>query len=178
MMQSGASPDDVARIFDVSRAIAYRWNQAYEKHGASALEIKKAPGRTPSLTPEQRGKIFALISGSNPAQMQLDFGELWTRKNVREMIRREFRVKLSDVQVGRVLRDIGLSPQKPLYRGCIFLRGASFQGVSVIQCLRYLPPGGHERQYRAMILEPAPEPADPATGHRPDRPPSDRPHLR
>jgi transposase len=48
--------------------------------------------------------------------MKLDFGELWTRKNVREMIRREFRVKLSDVQVGRVLRDIGLSPQKPLYR--------------------------------------------------------------
>ena len=116
MMQSGASPDNVARIFDVSRAIAFRWNQLYEKHGASALEIKKAPGRTPSLTLEQRGKIFALIAGSNPVQMQLDFGELWTRKNVREMIRREFRVKLSDVQVGRVLRDIGLSPQKPLYR--------------------------------------------------------------
>jgi transposase len=43
MMQSGTSPDDVARIFEVSRAIAYRWNQLYEKHGASALEIKKAP---------------------------------------------------------------------------------------------------------------------------------------
>lgn len=116
MMQSGTSPDDVARIFDVSRAIAYRWNQLYEKHGASALQIKKAPGRTPSLTLEQRGAIFAFITGSNPVQMQLDFGELWTRKNVREMIRRKFGVKLSDVQVGRVLRDIGLSPQKPLYR--------------------------------------------------------------
>ena len=116
MIQSGTSPDDVARIFDVSRAIAYRWNQLYEKHGASALEMKKAPGRTPSLTLEQRGKIFALITGSNPAQMHLDFGELWTRKNVRVMIRREFGVKMSDVQVGRVLRDIGLSPQKPLYR--------------------------------------------------------------
>jgi transposase len=116
MMRSGSSPDEVARIFDVSRAIAYRWNQLYEKHGASALEIKKAPGRTASLTFEQRGKIFALITGSNPAQMQLDFGELWTRKNVGEMIRREFGVKLSGVQVGRVLRDIGLSPQKPLYR--------------------------------------------------------------
>ena len=76
MMQSGTSPDDVARIFDVSRAIAYRWNQLYEKNGASALEIKKAPGRTPSLTLERRGKIFALIAGSNPVQMQLDFGEL------------------------------------------------------------------------------------------------------
>jgi transposase len=116
MMQSGTSPDDVARIFEVSRAIAYRWNQLYEKHGASALEIKKASGRTPSLTIEQRGEIFAVITGSNPAQMQLDFGELWTRKNIREMIRRKFGVKLSDVQVGRVLRDIGLSPQKPLYR--------------------------------------------------------------
>ena len=116
MMRAGASPDDVARIFDVSRAIAYRWNQLYEKHGASVLGIKKAPGRTPSLTLEQRGKIFALIAGSDPAQMELDFGQLWTRKNVREMIRREFGVKLSVVQVGRVLHDIGLSPQKPLYR--------------------------------------------------------------
>jgi len=35
---------------------------------------------------------------------------------MREMIRREFGVELSLVQVGRVLHDIGLSPQKPLYR--------------------------------------------------------------
>ncbi len=116
MLQSGASAEEVAEVFQVSRAIVYRWQQLYEGHGPSALEIKKAPGRTASLSIEQRGKIFALISGSNPLQMQLDFGELWTRKNVREMIRREFGVKLSPVQVGRVLRDIGLSPQKPLYR--------------------------------------------------------------
>ena len=48
--------------------------------------------------------------------MQLDFGELWTRKNIQAMIRREFGVELSIVQVGRVLHDIGLSSQKPLYR--------------------------------------------------------------
>lgn len=116
MMQSGSNADEVARIFDVSRAIVYRWNQQYEAHGASSLEIKKAPGRKASLSIEQRGKIFALICGSNPLQLELDFGELWTRKNIREMIRREFGVKLSEVQVGRILRDMGLSPQKPLYR--------------------------------------------------------------
>ena len=49
MMQSGTSPDEVAKIFDVSRAIAYRWNQLYEGHGASALEIKKAPPAAPRL---------------------------------------------------------------------------------------------------------------------------------
>jgi transposase len=116
LLQSGIGADEVAEAFDVSRAIVYRWLQKYKNDGDSALEIKKAPGRTPSLTTEQRANIFALIQGSNPQQMQLDFGELWTRKNVREMIHREFGVELSLVQVGRVLHEIGLSPQKPLYR--------------------------------------------------------------
>ena len=115
-LKSGTDPDEVAKIFQVSRAIVYRWQQNFDKHGPSALEIKKAPGRTASLSIEQRSRIFVLIVGSNPLQMQLDLGELWTRKNVQEMIRREFSVKLSLVQVGRILRDIGLSPQKPLYR--------------------------------------------------------------
>lgn len=116
MMQSGNPVDEVERIFGVSRAIIYRWKKLYEEQGPSALEIKKAPGRTASLSPEQRGRIFALICGTNPLQMQLDFGELWTRKNVRELIRREFGIKLSEVQVGRILRDMGLSPQRPLHR--------------------------------------------------------------
>jgi len=48
-------------------------------------------------------------------QLEFDFG-LWTRKIIRELIRREFGVKLSEVQVGRLLNKIGLSPQRPLYR--------------------------------------------------------------
>jgi transposase len=35
---------------------------------------------------------------------------------VRELIRREFNVKLSVVSVGRLLRKLGLSPQRPLWR--------------------------------------------------------------
>jgi transposase len=116
LLQSGSNADEVAEAFEVSRAIVYRWRQKYEEGGREALEIKKAPGRTPSLTLEQLSKIFAFIEGSNPRQMKLDFGELWTRKNVQAMIRREFNVELSIVQVGRVLHRIGLSPQKPLYR--------------------------------------------------------------
>lgn len=116
MLQSGSDANQVAEAFEVSRAIVYRWLQKYKNDGEAALEVKKALGRVPSLTIEQRGKIFSLIEGSNPRQMQLDFGELWTRKNVQAMIRREFGVELSLVQVGRVLHDIGLSPQKPLYR--------------------------------------------------------------
>jgi transposase len=41
---------------------------------------------------------------------------LWTRAMVRELIGREFGVRLSEVSVGRLLRKLGLSPQRPLYR--------------------------------------------------------------
>ena len=37
---------------------------------------------------------------------------------VRELIRREFNVKLSVVSVGRLLRMLGLSPQRPLWLAC------------------------------------------------------------
>lgn len=41
---------------------------------------------------------------------------LWTRDMVRELIRREFRISLSAVSVGRMLRTLGLPPQRPLWR--------------------------------------------------------------
>jgi transposase len=37
---------------------------------------------------------------------------LWTRAMVRELIRREFGVRLWEVSVGRLLRKLGLSPQR------------------------------------------------------------------
>ena len=41
---------------------------------------------------------------------------MWTRDLVRAVIRREFQVSLSAVSVGRLLRTLGLSPQRPLWR--------------------------------------------------------------
>ena len=53
--------------------------------------------------------------GSDPAQFSFEFA-LWTRDMVRQVIRREFKISLSVVSVGRLLRTMGLSPQRPLYR--------------------------------------------------------------
>src|SRR3982074_1541408 len=47
--------------------------------------------------------------------MSFEFA-LWTREMVRQVIRREFSVALSVVSVGRLLRTMGLSPQRPLHR--------------------------------------------------------------
>ncbi|HEX3213398.1 MAG TPA: IS630 family transposase, partial [Actinomycetota bacterium] len=58
---------------------------------------------------------YTLVVGNDPRQLQFTFA-LWTRAMVRELIRREFAVRLSEVSVGRLLRKLGLSPQRPLYR--------------------------------------------------------------
>jgi hypothetical protein len=41
---------------------------------------------------------------------------LWTRKLVGELIFQKFAVRLSLPTVGRVLKKLGMSPQRPLYR--------------------------------------------------------------
>src|SRR5919112_1689721 len=61
-------------------------------------------------------RLYALIAGADPRQLEFEFA-LWTREMVRTLIRREFRVSLSAVSVGRLLRTLGLSPQRPLWRG-------------------------------------------------------------
>jgi transposase len=102
-------------MFNVSRAMLFRWQQKYDEGGPAALGTKKTPGPAPRLTPTQLSQLYAIITGSNPRQLEFDFG-LWTRKIIRDLIRRQFGVKLSEVQTGRLLGKMGLTPQRPLYR--------------------------------------------------------------
>jgi len=62
-------------------------------------------------------ELLALIVGCDPPQLSLRFA-LWTRKLVRDLIHQRFRVSLSEVSAGRILKKLGLSPQRPLYRQC------------------------------------------------------------
>jgi transposase len=60
-------------------------------------------------------RLYTMIVGADPAQYEFAFA-LWTRDMVRTLIHREFAVSLSAVSVGRLLRTLGLSPQRPLWR--------------------------------------------------------------
>lgn len=115
LLKEGNEAELIARMFGVSRAIVFRWQQKYDADGPLALETKKAKGPVSRLSPTQMSQLYAIITGCDPRQLQFDFG-LWTRKIIRDLIRREFGVKYSEVQVGRVLKKIGLSAQRPLYR--------------------------------------------------------------
>jgi transposase len=114
-IENGARAEDVAASLGFNRSTVFGWTAAYRKGGAEALRAKPVPGRPPKLTSAQMRMLFTMISGSNPAQYQLDFA-LWTRDLVRQVIATRFDVTLSVGSVGRILRGLGMSPQRPLHR--------------------------------------------------------------
>jgi transposase len=111
----GAHPEDVAAALGLHRKTVYGWLAKYREGGKDALKARPVPGRPPKLGGPQLARLYALIAGQDPRQMQFEFA-LWTREMVRDVIRREFGVALSVVSVGRLLRKLGMSPQRPLHR--------------------------------------------------------------
>ena len=111
-VEAGESPEVVIKALGFSRARIYEWLAKYREGGIAALRSKKAPGKKPKLSGQQLQKIYTLVVGKNPLQLRFEFA-LWTRGMVRELIKREFNVSLSEVSVGRLLKQLGLTPQRP-----------------------------------------------------------------
>lgn len=63
---------------------------------------------------KQMLKLSSLLR-INPRQLEFDFG-LWTRKRVREPIKREFEIDYTEQNIGRILKMLGFSTQRPAYR--------------------------------------------------------------
>ena len=114
-IEHGAHPDEVAAALGMTRAAVYAWLAKYREGGLEALKARPVPGRPPKLSGAQLARLYGLVVGNDPRQLRFAFA-LWTRAMIRELIRREFGVALSEVSVGRLLRKLGLSPQRPLYR--------------------------------------------------------------
>ena len=114
-VEAGESPEDVVRTLGFGRTVIYGWLAKYREGGRDALRAKPIPGRPRKLSGAQLRWIYKTVTGKNPLQLRFEFA-LWTRGMVRELIRERFGVRLSEVSVGRLLRKLGLSPQKPLRR--------------------------------------------------------------
>lgn len=114
-VEAGESPEVVIRALGFTRTQIYEWIAKYREGGIEALRSRKAPGKPPKLGGKQIQRIYKLVVGNNPQQLKFEFA-LWTRAMIKELIWREFRVNLSEVSVGRLLKKLGLSPQRPTHR--------------------------------------------------------------
>lgn len=114
-VEAGESPEVIIKALGFTRSLIYEWIAKYREGGIEALQSRKAPGKTPKLDGSQFQKIYRLVVGVDPRQLKFEFA-LWTRAMVRELILREFKVKISEVSVGRMLKKLGLGPQRPTHR--------------------------------------------------------------
>jgi len=110
----GMTMADVALVLCVSLSSVKRWKKAFRSGGAAALEPKPGAGRPPKLTSLQRERLRGLLlAGPRAAGFAT---ELWTCRRVAEVVRREFGVTYHPDHLGRILHDLGFSPQKPQRR--------------------------------------------------------------
>lgn len=114
-VQAGESPEVVARVFGVSRQAVYGWLARYRHGGWHALDARKRGGRPPKLDAKAFRWIYETVTGKSPQQLQFSFA-LWTAPMVATLIRRRFGVSLSRSSVSRLLGQLGLSAQRPLWR--------------------------------------------------------------
>ena len=114
-VEAGESPEAVAAGLSINRRTIYRWIEAFHYGGEAALKAKPIPGAPPKLDARQMAKLARIVRAKNPLQLNFEFA-LWALAMIRVLIRREFAVSLSEVSVGRLMRRLGFSPQRPLYR--------------------------------------------------------------
>lgn len=114
-VEAGESPEEVIAALGFHRSCIYEWLAKYREGGKEALKTRKISGRPPKLSGRQLKKVYELVTLKSPRQLKFEFA-LWTRDMVRELIRRQFGVKMNVTTVGRLLRKLGLSPQRPLRR--------------------------------------------------------------
>ena len=114
-VEAGESPEFVAEGLGINRRTIYRWLNAYHYGGEASLKAKPIPGAPPKLDDKQMNKLSRTIRGKNPQQLKFEYA-LWTLAIIRQYILDEFKVGLSETSVGRLMKRLGLSAQRPLYR--------------------------------------------------------------
>jgi transposase len=114
-VQEGTSPEVVAVALGVSRATIYSWLARFRSGGYGALDARKRGGRKPKLDGAAIRWVYRTVTEKNPLQLKFTFA-LWTAKMVGQLIYARFGVKMSKSSVCRLLSQLGLTPQRPVWR--------------------------------------------------------------
>jgi transposase len=101
----------IARVMGVSLSSVKRWKAAWQTGGVNALAAKPHPPRATKLSEKQKLQLVKLLLSGPRA---CGFGtDLWTCARVAAVVRKRFGVRYHPDHLGRVLHDLGFSPQKP-----------------------------------------------------------------
>ena len=105
---------DIATALGAAEVSVSRWLSRARDGGPAALLARPAPGPAPRLSGAQRALVPEFLWHGPEAYGFR--GRVWTRARVARVIEEEFGVRHHPGHVGRLLRDLGWTPQLPITR--------------------------------------------------------------
>ena len=114
-IELGFSEIELAQLLGVCNETISRWWTAYTGEGLDFLPGERSGrplGSGRFLSEEQAQRIQELIDNHSPDKVGIAHA-LWTRRAVRDLIRKEFGLDLAERTVGQYLRRWGYTSKKP-----------------------------------------------------------------
>ena len=103
----GMNRTEAARIGGMDRQTLRDWAHRFNQHGPDGLIDIKPPGRPPRLSDEQKELLKRFVeAGPDP---ETDGVVRWRCVDLKRVVRDRFGVDLSEVSLGRVLKQLGFS---------------------------------------------------------------------
>jgi len=115
MHEQGHKPLAIANALGVSVRTVYQWIAHYREGGREALVSRKPPGRKSRLSQQQKEQLVQMLH-KTPEENGFVGRYLWTQQLIADLIEREFSIKYHHDRIGRILKTLGFSHQKPARR--------------------------------------------------------------
>jgi transposase len=115
----GLTEVHLAELLGVARETVCRWWSAYADRGVSALPQRRTGrplGSGRALSDAQAEHLQRLLRTHQPEELGIA-APLWTRRAVRDLIRKEFDLDLAERTVGRYLQRWGFTAKRPRRHG-------------------------------------------------------------
>ena len=114
LLKEGYQPVEVAKMVGAQRRSVRRWKATYREGGIKAIKAQPASGRPPKINIKDKARLEKLLlKGAKAAGFPTD---LWTCPRIARAIISRFGVRYHVDHIGRLLRSMGWSPQKPTRR--------------------------------------------------------------
>jgi transposase len=114
-VSNGELPAEIAQVMNIPIRTVFSWIARFRSGGDHALRERRRSGRPRKADATVLKWLYQAITLGDPRQYQLPFC-LWTLGLIRRLLKQKHNIEMSKSGVSRMLKHLGLSPQRPLYK--------------------------------------------------------------
>jgi len=111
VVREGKSREEAARIGGMDRQTLRDWVHAFNERGPEGLINAKAPGPKPKLPTERKAELARIVEAG--PDLEKDGVIRWRCADLKHLIKERWDIELSEVSIGRILKELGFSHVSP-----------------------------------------------------------------